>query len=149
IVSLLGLRVGKWLQNIGGAAQLLMFSGLILVPFVALRRGAVSDYHPLEVALPAFSLLSLNIFGKMAMGALSGFEYVAILAGECRSPARTIGRAVVIAVPLIAAMFILGTSSVLTLVPLDRIDLVSPIPQTLRIGLAGWSVGRIIAPILI
>jgi glutamate:GABA antiporter len=147
IVSLLGLRVGKWLQNIGGAAQLLMFSGLILVPFVALQRGAVSDYHPLEVALPAFSLLSLNIFGKMAMGALSGFEYVAILAGECRSPARTIGRAVLIAVPLIAAMFILGTSSVLALVPRDRIDLVSPIPQTLRIGLAGWSVGRIIAPI--
>jgi amino acid transporter len=149
IVSLLGLRVGKWLQNIGGAAQLLMFAGLILVPLVALQRGAVSDYRPLQVALPAFSLLSLNIFGKMAMGALSGFEYVAILAGECRSPARTIGRAVLIAVPLIAAMFILGTSSVLALVPRDRIDLVSPIPQTLRIGLAGWSVGRIIAPILI
>jgi hypothetical protein len=31
--------------------------------------------------MPAVTLFSLNIFGKMALGALSGFEYVAILAG--------------------------------------------------------------------
>ena len=149
IVSLLGLRVGKWLQNVGGAAQLLMFTGLIAVPFVALQRGVVTDYHPLAAALPTVTLFSLNIFGKMALGALSGFEYVAILAGECRSPARTIGRAVLIAVPVIASMFILGTSSVLALVPQDRIDLISPIPQTLGIGFAGLGIARFIVPILI
>ena len=44
--------------------------------------------------MPALTLLNLNILGKMALGALSGFEYVAILAGECRNPARTIGRSV-------------------------------------------------------
>ena len=82
--------------------------------------------------MPSVTLLSLNIFGKMALGALSGFEYVAILAGECRDPARTIGQSVLIAAPVIAVMFILGTSSVLALVPQDQIDLVSPIPQTLH-----------------
>ncbi|HKE13235.1 MAG TPA: APC family permease [Kofleriaceae bacterium] len=149
VVSVLGLRVGKWLQSIGGAAHVLTFAALIVVPFIALGRGKLDSYQPLAASVPALSLLSLNIFGKMAMGALSGFEYVAILAGECRSPARTIGRSVVVAVPIIALMFILGTSSTLALVPAGTIDLISPIPQTLSIGFQGLGVASLIVPVLI
>jgi glutamate:GABA antiporter len=149
VVSVLGLRVGKWLQNIGATAHILTFAALIIVPFVALRRGVIESYHPLSASMPAFTLLSLNIFGKMALGALSGFEYVAILAGECRSPARTIGRSVVVAVPAIALMFILGTSSTLALVPVESIDLISPIPQTLTIGFQGLGFAGLIVPALI
>jgi amino acid transporter len=149
VISLFGLRVGKWLQGIGGASQLLMYGVLIAVPFVAIGRGTAEAYHPLDAAVPTLSLFSLNIFGKMALGALSGFEYVAILAGECRNPARSIGRSVVIAAPVIALMFILGTSSVLAIVPQDQIDLVSPIPQTLTIGFAGLGVARFIVPVLV
>jgi len=83
IVSLFGVRVSKWLQGLGGIAQIATYSALIVVPFVALSRGTTSAYHPLAIAAPTFTLFSLNIFGKMALGALSGFEYVAILAGEC------------------------------------------------------------------
>ena len=148
-VSLLGLRVGKWLQSIGGLSQILMFGALIAVPYFALSRGQTQAYHPLAWAMPSFTLLSVNIFGKMALGALSGFEYVAILAGECRAPSRTIGQSVLIATPVIAVMFIFGTSSVLALVPPSQIDLVSPIPQTLQIGFAGLGFARFIVPILI
>jgi amino acid transporter len=148
-VSLFGLRVGKWLQDIGGLSQILMFSALIVVPYIAISRGTTHAYHPLTWALPSFTLLSVNIFGKMALGALSGFEYVAILAGECRAPARTIGQSVMIATPVIAVMFIFGTSSVLALVPQSQIDLVSPIPQALQIGFRGLGVARFIVPVLI
>lgn len=148
-ISLFGLGVGKWLQSIGGLAQLLMFTALIAVPFVALHRGQIASYQPLPVEMPTLSLLNLNIFGKMALGALSGFEYVAILAGECRDPERTIGRSVLLAVPVIAIMFIFGTSSVLAIVPRDQIDLVSPIPQALTMGFAGMGVARMIVPLLI
>ena len=149
VVSLLGLRVGKWMQNIGGIAQILTFGALLLVPFVALHRGTIQEYHPLTVAMPAVTLFSLNIFGKMSLGALSGFEYVAILAGECRDPARSMGRAVVLAVPVIAVMFIFGTSAVLGIVPQNQIDLVSPIPQTLTLGFAGYGFAKLIVPVLI
>ena len=56
-----------------------------------------------------FVVMKLNIFSKLALGALTGFEYVAIVAGECRAPARNIARSVIIAAPIIALMFILGT----------------------------------------
>jgi glutamate:GABA antiporter len=149
LVSVLGLRVSKWLQNVGAAAHILTFVALILVPFIAVERGLLDSYHPLDASLPTFTLLSLNIFGKMALGALSGFEYVAILAGECRDPGRSISRAVGMAVPAIALMFIFGTSSTLALVPNDKIDLVSPIPQTLTIGFAGLGFAGLIVPVLI
>jgi len=147
--ALYGLRVGKWMQAVGGAAQLLTYTALLLVPLLALSQGKISEYHPFAASIPPLTALNLNLLGKMALGALSGFEYVALLAGECRNPARTIGRSVVIASPIIALMFILGTSTVAAMVPKDQIDLVSPIPQTLKIAFSGMGFASIIAPLLI
>ena len=148
-LALFGLRAGKWMQSIGGAAQLLTYVALLLVPFVALSRGMIHEYHPFAVSMPELTALNLNLLGKMALGALSGFEYVALLAGETKNPGKTIGRSVIIASPIIALMFILGTSTVVALVPRDRIDLVSPIPQTLTIALQGMGFVSMLAPLLI
>jgi amino acid transporter len=80
------------------------------------------------------------VCSKLAVGALSGFEYIAILAGECRAPARNISRSVLISAPIIALMFILGTGSVLAFVSPDKVDLIAPIPQVLGLGFSsfGW-----------
>jgi amino acid transporter len=149
VTAIFGLRVGKSFQDFGGATHFITFGALILVPFLALSKRTLAAYHPLAATMPTFTLFSLNIFGKMALGAFSGFEWVAILAGECRSPARTIGRSVMLASPVIAVMFIFGTSSVLALVPRSQIDLVSPIPQALTVGFQGFGIARLIVPALI
>src|SRR5438132_3946555 len=135
-VAVRGLSLGKWVHNIGGFAMLAVYGGLIALPFIALMRGDLEAYHPLVLAAPTMSIFyCVNIFTKLAVGALSGFEYVAILAGETRSPARDIGRSVLIASPVIALLFILGTSSVLAFVGDKPIDLIGPVPQTLRLGM--------------
>jgi amino acid transporter len=149
VLAVLGLRTSKWLQNAGGVAQFVTYLAVLAVPLFAMRRGQIAEFHPLAASPPALSWYNLNIMGKMALGALSGFEYVAILAGECRNPARTISRSVLIAVPVIACMFIFGTSSVVALVPRDSIDLVSPIPQVLTIGFQGYAFARVVVPLLI
>src|SRR6185503_8825393 len=97
----------------GGIMMLVIFAALIILPIVNFWRGNITSYDPLTPAMPALSLFSLNILGKMGFGALGGFEYMAILAGECREPARVIRLSVIISAPVIALMFILGTSSVL------------------------------------
>jgi len=140
-ITIRGLALGKWVHNIGGFAMILAYAGLIILPFVSLARGDLKEYHPLPIATPTMSIFfCLNIFSKLAVGALSGFEYVAILAGECRAPARNIGRSVLIASPIIALMFILGTSSVLALVGNNQIDLIGPVPQALRLGLRSFPI---------
>jgi glutamate:GABA antiporter len=97
-------------------------------------------WTPFTLALPGADMRTLALFGQMLFGALCGLEYVAIMAGESRQPARTIGRSVWIASPVICAMFILGTGSVVALVPQGQIDFIAPIPQTMRaaLGNAGW-----------
>jgi amino acid transporter len=125
--------------------------GLVAVPFVMMSSGARISYHPLAVAMPTMSLFSLNIFGKMALGAFSGFEYVAILAGECKTPARNIGRSVLIAAPVIALMFILGTSSVLAFFKPEEVDLIGPIAQVLTrgFGLLGAGVANVVSLVIL
>ena len=141
-----GLGLGKWLHNIGGVLMFAAYGALIALPFVSLARGELKEYHPLAMAAPTVSLFfCLNITSKLAVGGLSGFEYVAILAGECRAPARNIGRSVLIASPIIALMFILGTSSVLAFIGDNEIDLIGPVPQTLRLGLHSFQIAGAIA----
>jgi len=119
------------------------------LPWLNLATGQLSAFHPLATTAPVVSVMSLNIFGKMGFGALGGFEYVAIHAGECRNPVRTIARSVVVAAPIIAAMFIFGTSSVLALVPIDEIDLIAPIPQVLSAGFRPLGIVGVVAPVTI
>ena len=141
-----GLALGKWVHNVGGLVMLLVYGALIALPFIGLARGELKQYHPLQIAAPTVSMFyCLNIFTKLSIGALSGFEYVAILAGETRSPARDIGRSVIVASPIIALAFILGTSSVLAFVGNNPIDLIGPVPQTLRLGLRSFPIAGAIA----
>jgi amino acid transporter len=148
--GLRGLSLGKWVHNIGGFAMFLAYGALIVLPFISLARGDLSTYHPLEIAAPAMPLFyCFNIFSKLAVGGLSGFEYVGILAGEARAPARNIGRSVIIAAPIIALMFVLGTSSVLAFIGNNQIDLIGPVPQTLRLGLHSFRIAGAIASVAI
>jgi amino acid transporter len=152
LVTIRGLSVGKWVHKGGGALMLGTFAALLLLPWLHAARGGAGltgAYHPLATAMPVVSIMSLNLLGKMGFGALGGFEYVAIHAGECRNPVRTIGLSVAIAAPIIAVMFILGTSSVLALVPIDRIDLIAPIPQALSDGFRPFGAVGLIAPLTI
>ena len=140
VAAMRGLALGKWVHNVGGLVHLITFAILILLPLIAFSQVIRGEYQPFALKFPTFSKFNVNVGSKLALGALTGFEYIAILAGETRAPARNVGRSVVIAAPIIAAMFILGTSSVLAFVPRDQIDLIGPIPQVLSIGFRslGW-----------
>lgn len=143
-VAVRGLDIGKWLHNTGSVMILLAYVILLALPLWALWRGTLPRFEALPWEWPKANWFSLAIFGQMTVGALSGFEYVAILAGECRSAARTIGQSVMISAPVIAIMFILGTSTVLAFIGDQPINVIGPIPQTFRAafgtaGLAGFA----------
>ena len=149
LLATVGLSIGKWVHKAGGVLMLLTFAAILILPFLNSARGSLTDYHPLRTEMPVLSLMSFNLLGKMGFGALGGFEYVAIHAGECRDPVRAISRSVALAAPVIAVMFILGTNSVLTLIPQGQIDLIAPIPQVLSEGFRSLSFATAVVPITI
>jgi amino acid transporter len=149
LMSALGLRLGKWISNAGSMATLTTLAILIATPLLNRWRGTLTEYHPLRMAIPPLTLFSLSVFAKMMFGALSGFEYVAIFAGECRNPARNLTRSVLITAPFIALIYIFATSSILAFVSPDAVDVVGPIPQALRLGSRAFGFSAFIAPLAI
>ena len=140
VASTVGLSIGKWVHNMGGITMLVIFGALLLLPILGLLTGNLKEYHPLRTSMPEMTLFNLNLLGKMGFGALGGFEYIAILAGETRSPARSMRRSLFIAAPIIALMFVMGTSTVVAYVPTNDIDLVAPMAQVLRVGFAPFGI---------
>jgi amino acid transporter len=147
--ALRGLELGKWIHNVGGIAMLIVFAALILLPLWAWTHHAPLHYTPFSVAAPQVNMRSLALFGQMLFGALCGLEYIAILAGESRDPARSIGQSVIVSSPVICAMFILGTASIVALVPRGRIDFIAPIPQVMRLTLGATGLGNVAAIVAI
>ncbi len=150
VAAVFGLEWGKWVHNVGAMSMIVLFAGLILLPLWALWRHRLGEQPfghgiGLGLALPPRNLFSLALFGQMLVGALSGLEYIAIFAGESQQPERNITRSVWLASPIICAMFILGTGSVVFFAKPGFIDLIAPIPQTLRIALGDSGVGNLMA----
>ena len=145
LATLRGLKVGKWIHNVGGIAILTVFGGLIILPVWGILHHMPIRWEPFAVQIPPHNLRSLALFGQMLFGALCGLEYIAVLAGESKHPARSIGHSVWIASPIICAMFILGTSSVVAFARPGHIDFIAPIPQTMRLALGSSGIGNLMA----
>jgi amino acid transporter len=145
VLSTIGLGAGKWLHSAGGLTMVVILTAVIVLPAWAWARGVKPVTAPFAWKIPDLTLFNLNILGKMGFAALGGFEYVAIFAGESKDPAKSIGRSILISAPVIALLFILGTGAVLFYIPVDSIDLVSPVPQVLAVAARPFGAGAQIA----
>jgi glutamate:GABA antiporter len=142
----LGLGIGKWINNVGSAVFLITIAVLIALPFLNHWHGTLAEYHPLRVVAPPLTLFGVSVFSKMTFGALTGFEYVAVFAGECRDPKRDLPRSVLMTAPIIALIYILATSAILAFVPPSAEDVVAPIPQALSRGLEAFGLTHFALP---
>jgi len=147
VLAAIGFAVGKWINNAGSIAVLITVGLLVGLPIFSVWRGTLTTFHPLRLAAPSLTVFTVSVFSKMTFGALSGFEYVAIFAGESRNPARNIACSILITAPVIAIIYIFTTSAILSYVSPDSIDVIGPIPQALRMGFG--NLGAIIVPIAI
>ena len=134
-VNVIGLHLARWITSAGGALILALYALIVGLFLVRIFTGEPMAQPTASLALPALTLTTIGLFSKIAFNALSGFEQVAIFAGECHTPERNIARSVWIAGPAIAVLYILGTCAVLAFTPAEKIDLIAPIPQILGAGL--------------
>jgi amino acid transporter len=144
-VNVPGLGITRWVAHFGTAVTLLVTALLLLLivyhPHTSLAHPHHSPQKPFSLAFPAVTLLTLNLFSKLSFYGLSGLEQAAVFAGETRNAARSILRSAWIAAPLIAAIYICMSGSMLTYTPADQIDLTAPIPQVLAAGFGTASGG--------
>jgi amino acid transporter len=147
VICVVGFKTGKWVSHFGTLTMILV--NLILVALLFIHPHATAA-HPhrspqapfsLALGMPMLTLLSFNLFSKMALNGLTGLEQIAVFAGEIKNAATAIWKSAWLAAPIIALIFILGTGSILTYIPADKVDLTGPVPQVLAAAFGGESTG--------
>ena len=149
VVNVRGLHLTKWLSGTGSLSSVFVF---LVMAYLLARLWAKSKSLPdvaFSLAWPGFSLLTLNVFTKMALFALSGFDQCSIFSEECRKPKNDVARSVFIAVPLIAVMYIASTSAVLSYIPVANVDMAAPVSQVIQAGFGPTAVGGAFAAIAV
>ena len=145
LVNLPGFGIGRWVSHFGAAMTVMvtvLLMGLLFVhPHATAAHPHVNPQAPFSLAMPVLTLMSMNLFSKIAFNALTGLEQVAVFAGETRDAGRTILRSAWIAAPVIGLIYILMTGAMLTYIPAAKVDLTGPIPQLLAAAFGGGAAG--------
>ncbi len=140
VLNIIGLNIGKWLQNAGGVSTylpLLMLSAV--AGLVWFRHGSVTHFTWANM-MPHLSMDTVNFWSQMVF-AFTGLELVSAMSQEIRDPRRTLPRAVLSAGALIAVIYIIGTIAVLSLMPDAEVDPKSGVFQALTVGSMALRVG--------
>lgn len=149
-LNIIGLNVGKWLQNAGGVGTyvpLLMLVGM--GAYLRHIRGSVTHLSWSNIQ-PAWNWGTVNFWPQIAF-AFVGLELCATMSEETHDPRRTLPRAIFGSGLLIALIYIAGTVSVLGMVRAADVDPKSGVFQALATGSTLLHVGLfgVIAAILV
>src|SRR5437879_6959420 len=140
VLNIIGLNIGKWLQNAGGVATYLPLLMLVAVAGLLLvRHGSVTHFSFGNV-MPVWNWDTVNFWSQIAF-AFTGLELVSAMSAEVRDPQRTLPRAVYAAGALIAAMYIVGTLAVLALVPAAEVSTTSGVFHAITVGSIALKIG--------
>jgi glutamate:GABA antiporter len=135
VFNIVGLDIGKWLQNAGGVSTylpLLMLAGI--GGYLVLHHGSATPFS-WKALLPEWppNVDNLNFWSNIAF-AFTGMELVCAMSEEVRDPRRTFPRAIYASGVLIAVIYILATLALLGVMPADKVDVRNGVFQAISSG---------------
>jgi amino acid transporter len=140
VLNVVGVGTGKWLQNAGGISVYIPGIILILLGFyAALTKPPANPIAFSQLKPDLTNLPLLNLWATIAF-AFAGLELSSTMGHEIHNPRRNLPRSIFIAAPLVAFIYICGTSSMLWIVPRQEINIVAGSLQAITIGMR--DVGR-------
>ncbi|HWW50395.1 MAG TPA: APC family permease [Verrucomicrobiae bacterium] len=150
LLNIIGLNIGKWLQNAGGIGTYLPLLMLVVLGgYVWQRNGSVTHFT-WSTILPTWDWGNVNFWPQIAF-AFVGLELVSAMSEEIREPRKTLPRAIFGSGLLIALVYIAGTFAVLALLPAETVDPKSGVFQALASGSTVLRIGfvSVIAAVLV
>ena len=140
-MNVVGLDVGKWLNNAGAVASWVPALLLIALGFVSWSRFGSATPMDAHAMLPSTNLKDVIFWSTIAF-AFGGVESGSTMGDEIRDARRTVPRAILAAGAIITVLYIVGTLSVLLAIPKEQVSGLQGIMQavqamTTKMGL-GW-----------
>lgn len=140
VLNIVGLDVGKWLQNAGGIGTYVPLMMLIgLGTYIWHLRGAATHFT-LHNMLPVWNWDTVNFWPQIAF-AFTGLELVATMSEEIREPRKTFPRAIFGSGISIAVLYMAGTVAILAIQGAGVVDPKSGAFGALEVGSAILGIG--------
>jgi amino acid transporter len=149
-MNIIGLRIGKWLQNAGAVGTFVPLVMLIVAAAcVWYRHGSMTQFTWSNIQ-PHWNWDTVNFWPQIAF-AFGGLELVSSMSEEVKNPRKTFPRAILGSGIVIAVIYIAGTIAVLSLMSSVNVDPKSGVFQALTIASATLKITAlgIIAAILV
>jgi amino acid transporter len=133
LLNIIGLNVGKWLQNAGGIGTYIPLLMLIGMGAYLWRTHGSVTHFTWPNMLPVWNWGTVNFWPQIAF-AFTALELCSTMSEEVHEPHKTFPRAVLGSGVLIAAAYILGTFALLAILPAQAVDPKSGVFQAMTAG---------------
>lgn len=135
-LNIFGMRFSSMLSSFSVAAGIVMPMILLaaLASYWGLKYGSASEFFPsLEGNLSGgMSLKILYFYGSIMLG-YSGMEVAAFHAADAKNPQKDYGKATLLSAIFIIALYVIGTSSLMVVIPSDQVDPIAGFAQFFKI----------------
>jgi glutamate:GABA antiporter len=128
-LNVVGLRVGKWLQNLGAYGTWVPLAIFVVLAASSLAlHGSATPLRLADLVPEKLDFQSINLFGTMIF-AFGGLELASTLGGEIHDPAATLRRGIALSGFAIVTMYVLGTAAILVALPAETVSITNGMPQ--------------------
>ncbi|HWC18739.1 MAG TPA: APC family permease [Terriglobales bacterium] len=141
-LNIVGLNIGKWLQNAGGVGTYAPLLILIAISLAVFSRHGSQIHFSWRNTLPVWDFNTMNFWSQIAF-AFTGMELVCAMSEEVRDPKRTFPRAILGSGLLIAIIYMLGTLATMVMVAPADVDPKSGVFQAITSGSHRLGIGII------
>lgn len=139
-LNIVGLKIGKWLHNLGAFGMWAPALIVVVMGAVAWARFGSATAFTARSFVPSTHLKDMVFWASLAF-AYSGCEAASFMSGEIKNARRTIPQALVVAGAIITLCYVVGTLSVLLALPPGQVSDLSGLMQALAAtaGKLGWA----------
>jgi amino acid transporter len=140
-MHVVGLKIGKWLHNVGAFGMWVPAVIIIVMGFIGWHRFGAANQFTAASFVPSAHLKDMIFWATLAF-AFGGAETASFMGEEVKNPRRNIPRALLLGGLIVAVCYIIGTVAVLLALPSHEISdlqgLVQAIGRTAdRLGWVG------------
>jgi len=120
-MNLVGMRVGRWLSNLGAYARWIAAAILVAAGTAAWWSHGSATALTRSTLTPSLHLKDIIFWSTIAF-ALTGLEAASFMGDEIKDARRTIPRAIFLAVPGIVLIYVLGSVALLVALPTGEVS---------------------------
>jgi amino acid transporter len=139
-LNIVGVGIGKWLQNAGGIGTYLPLLMLIGMAAYLWHTNGSATHFTWPNVMPRWNWDTLNFWPKIAF-AYSGIELASSMSEEVRNPQTTFPRAIFGSAISIVLIYVAATMALLAILPAHAVDPKAGVFQALTAGSVTLRIG--------